>query len=290
MSAATPYIGSKISLVTSSDLRYEGVLININTAQSTVTLRDVRMTGTERAGQFVMPTNEVYDYIVFNGKDIKDLTVSEPAPATTSMSARQDPAVVAVNIPPHHLAGGYSAGGPAGGYNSGYNNGYNSGYNNGPGYGRYDDGPAYGQGRRTNTRFAKGNVAGSRVVGELSAQPNNSLKQQVADAFDFEQANTKFAKDPADVPSAAGAPAAYNRETSFFDNISCEALSRKNQVNSNRVDREKQRELDTETFGPGAAASNLRYPRRPFKRNRNAPRGGAAQAAYVNRGYLNVTY
>lgn len=279
-SSAAPYIGSKISLVTNSDLRYEGVLININTAQSTVTLRDVRMTGTERPGQFVMPSSEVFDYIVFNGKDIKDLTVSEPAPQATSaaFSIRQDPAVVAVNVPPPHIGftNSYNthrqAGGPSQMGGGGMNN------NNGGGYqnrmmqqsnmqkGRYD---TYRQQKMSRT-----------IVGELSAQPNSSLKQQVADAFDFEQANTKFSKDDIAAAklkqaTAGGDPleqvvtttGAYSKEKSFFDSISCEALTRKQGGPTNRIDREKQRELDSETFGAAAISAGPRYPRRPFKRN-----------------------
>lgn len=107
-SSAIPYIGSKISLVTVSELRYDGILVHINTGNSTVTLKDVRMIGSENrkgSSQYVMPCSEVFDYIIFNGRDIKDLTVSEPA-----FSIKEDPAVVAVNVAPPAPAQGQQNG------------------------------------------------------------------------------------------------------------------------------------------------------------------------------------
>lgn len=80
----TPYVGSKISLISKSDIRYEGILYNVDTVSSTVALRDVKMFGTEgrRQGDQIPPLDKIYPFIIFKGSDIKDLTVCEPPQQT----------------------------------------------------------------------------------------------------------------------------------------------------------------------------------------------------------------
>ncbi|CAE7338878.1 DCP5 [Symbiodinium natans] len=158
----TPYIGSKISLVSMSEIRYEGVLYNINTEESTIALQSVRCFGTEgRKMPEVPPSNEVYDFIIFRGQDIKDLTVLESG----SSPAINDPAILSVNKPP---AGAKAGEGPKGadkgsmgkaptdGKGKGYEGatgyaGYSGkGYDVGKGYdgGKgYDSGKGYENGR-----------------------------------------------------------------------------------------------------------------------------------------------
>ncbi|CDI85226.1 hypothetical protein, conserved [Eimeria praecox] len=132
-----PYIGSKISLITTSDIRYEGVLDSIDPIASTVSLRYVQSFGTEgRPVPIpVPPSPEIYNSVVFYGKHIKDLTVcSEPeAPAPPVGAYPQDPAIMSMEMggpsgPPQRPGGTSSllrpgvgspashvAGGPSGG-------------------------------------------------------------------------------------------------------------------------------------------------------------------------------
>lgn len=88
------FIGSRISLISKSDIRYArirvlengrrkltlypryvGRLHEINSADSTVSLEEVRSYGSEgRKGnpeEEIPPSDQVYEYIVFRGSDVK---------------------------------------------------------------------------------------------------------------------------------------------------------------------------------------------------------------------------
>ncbi|XP_077429401.1 protein LSM14 homolog B-like [Vanacampus margaritifer] len=101
----TPYIGSKISLISKAQIRYEGVLSYVDTERSTVALAKVKSFGTEdrQTGSPLPPKDEVYEYIIFRGSDIKDITVSEPAKPHHGLP--RDPAIVQSSL-----------GTPSGGY------------------------------------------------------------------------------------------------------------------------------------------------------------------------------
>ncbi|GAU96397.1 hypothetical protein RvY_07849-2 [Ramazzottius varieornatus] len=96
---AEDYIGCKISLISNADIRYEGTLSAISQQDSTVSLENVRSYGTEnrRPGAFIPPQDNVYEYIIFRGADIKDLVVYElPVVSALRSSVDSDPAVLEI--------------------------------------------------------------------------------------------------------------------------------------------------------------------------------------------------
>ena len=66
-----PYAGCKISLISKSEIRYEGILHSIDSAEASVTLGQVRSFGSEgrRGGgaREVGESVQVYELIVFRG-------------------------------------------------------------------------------------------------------------------------------------------------------------------------------------------------------------------------------
>eukprot|EP01068_Selenidium_serpulae_P004771 Selendium_serpulae@DN3743_c0_g1_i1.p1 len=346
--SSLPYIGSKISLISNAEIRYEGILYTINTNESTVALQNVRSFGTEgRKTPDIPASEEVYDFIIFRGRDIKDLTVC----AEPMKPVPDDPAIVNVNIAPpqssmmggnmgdHGQGGmqgdmhrpmvnrdmGYGQGhndrfghghrqmahanygmnrGPMGGYGHGrdendryYGGDYqDSGYNRGGRYGGYGYGVGGGYGGGGHMSRGGGgryNPAGGQrhVVGELVAQLNPATKNLVSGEFDFVSANSNFQKNSMkleDVEEQGGVKVrpGYDKVSSFFDNISCETLDRQSGQDS-KVDRDRQRQLDTETFGQAANQRGSRY-RRGYRRGGGYRRGRGGYGGYGGGGYSYV--
>jgi len=117
----------------------------------------------------------------------------------------------------------------------------------------------YGKGDRGGKRSrggGKGLTASGAPVGELLPEENADAKKEFAEDFDIAAAGAKFDK----VTGEAGEKAplsGYNKSTSFFDNISCEATDRATESDRQKIDRDKARQYDKETFG------DTRRPPRP---------------------------
>ncbi|KAJ5832653.1 hypothetical protein N7474_000964 [Penicillium riverlandense] len=95
-------IGQRFNLISKSDIRYVGTLHEINPEASTIALENVMSYGTEgRRGNpadEVAPSSSVYEYIVFRGSDVKDISVAgeeKPEPAKPEQpQVPNDPAIL----------------------------------------------------------------------------------------------------------------------------------------------------------------------------------------------------
>lgn len=263
--ATLPYIGSKISLISNAEIRYEGTLYTINTEESTIALQNVKSFGTEGRKQLVVPgSNERYQFIIFRGKDIKSLTVIE---APKNKNLFQDPAIVSTNAPPRRGKGGDNHGwqgwsGPAvkgggqqwGGKGQQWSGGKN--YQGQWGGGKnYQSGGKGGRGGKSGGKPSGKRAGGQRrdvgerghPVGELIP---GEKSETVGNDFDFEASNARGeAELRKDVPVIA---CGYDKSAGFFDSISAEKGSRATTAESREQLREQQRGLDKSTFGEAA--------------------------------------
>lgn len=102
MSGPIPFLGSKISLISKSEIRYEGILYTIDAQESIIALAKVRSFGTEdRPTEMPVPArDEVYEYIIFRGTDIKKIEVCDtPKQQTLPGGLHNDPAIVQHSAP-----------------------------------------------------------------------------------------------------------------------------------------------------------------------------------------------
>ncbi|CEO94851.1 Sm domain-containing protein [Plasmodiophora brassicae] len=277
--AALPFIGSRISLISKSDIRYEGTLFTIDPVNSTVALSNVRCFGTEgRRPEAVPPAPTVYQFIIFKGADIKNLVVCEQQ---DDQAPPDDPAIVGTAAPSPPVASSTSGVPPPAQPMAAPNQSLVS------------------QMQRMNidTGSHDQTYSGPGTVSYLQSHrfKNQSAPNASADLsgveFDIQSSNARFDKasfvkalqsptPPADDHKADDdtlAPAAspartsdiamtkkYDKSSSFFDDISLDRDERA------RPD-ENRRGRNEETFGTIAAGySGSRY----HRNGRNRRRGG----------------
>lgn len=107
MAQPQSFIGARISLTSVADIRYKGILMGINHAESTIQLSDVVSMGTESRrppAEFIPPSDTSYGTVVFRATEVKDLAI-DPTPPTTGLF--RDPAVLGAGPQPQGPYGGY---------------------------------------------------------------------------------------------------------------------------------------------------------------------------------------
>jgi len=105
--------------------------------------------------------------------------------------------------------------------------------------------------RTTNNYQQKSNIPPNRT---RKVSTDNT---KLMDDFNFDEANARFSKEKLLEEVAADKPTdmndtsehGYNKDSSFFDNISCEATDRKDGKEKARASLSEQRKIDAETFG-----------------------------------------
>ena len=271
-----PYLGSKISLISKSEIRYEGILIDVNPQDSTITFEQVRFFGTEgrRPGDEIAPMDRVFDCVVFRSADIKDLQVYEtPAtavPAKEKEPEFPDPAVVSF------------ASGSGNSQSSGFQ--YQSKSSTSVDEAKiakvndYASAASHQAQQNSNTKsYSTRNRSNYNQIGN---KPRGVVVPQ--SEFDFSQANAKFSKEElanmnaSNVESEIPLTPSYNKNLSFFDDISCQT----NTESSRSADRNRnERSLNMETFGQ--AAPSRKYGNRGG-RGRGGYRGNYNRGGYNN--------
>ncbi|KAG5175403.1 Scd6-like Sm domain-containing protein [Tribonema minus] len=266
-------IGSRISLISKKDIRYEGILYGIDVENSSVTLQDVKSWGTENRveGPQVPASDEIFGCIVFRGQDIKDLHVHDtPAEAPKPAQPMVAPPPGALGPPPVPAqeqqqradTGKLEGGGKPAKYQ--------------PPHKKPNFKPKGEGGKRGGDSAPPGPSGPHAIPGKtvgtgdhLMARPNRGGGGIAVESeeFDFQAALSQFDKDAerteiygvGTAADAAGgldggealalaaapapAPKKYNK-SSFFDEISCDALDGRH-----RVPGFTERKLNTETFG-----------------------------------------
>lgn len=186
MSSATiPYIGSQISLISKSDIRYEGTLHSIDPNEHTVSLSNVKSFGTEGRridGKQIPISTELYEFIIFRGSDIKDLSVIQTTPILN------DSAIIKANIKETQ-----------------------------PILKESQSKPNQQQSQYEYRNYLK-TYQPRTARGELHENANEDLKDQVKVDFDFQE-SVKLEK-PQKIESEIKG---YDKKSSFFDNISCKS-------------------------------------------------------------------
>jgi len=295
MTQVAPFIGSHITLISKSDIRYEGTLYTIDTQESTLALKEVKSFGTEGRKYpepEISPSEEIFDFIVFKGSDIKDLQVksdqgagsngepattaaprqSAPAPARAPVQQPQPPqAKLPGDILPPKAAATVQVTKPKGGNRSQSKASVSSNPNKPAWTGknaanqlgipvqeRTNNGHHH-RGERRN--YASANTSQRQRQHQHHPQAQAEVKIPEYD-FDFNKMFAKFKKE--EFFEKETIEVVKYEKDDFFD-----AMSSDTNAPKERPDYRQQRRTDAETFGMNAANAQ-----RSFHRQHGGGRGG----------------
>lgn len=312
----TPYIGSKISLISKLDIRYEGILYTVDSQEATIALSKVKSFGTEdRPTPHPVPgRDEVYEYIIFKASDIKDLIVCDtPKPPASMGGLPYDPAILSVSQQPvepktqqpsaeDSHGGFYTSQQPQQYYSQNRGSQQASPPMQRPveprSHTTSDQHAHSGSYNRQQPQRYYNHSRGERTQARPPMRSNQPREKLKFDSdYDFEKANEQFKETIGDITkdleaklkiggetqktsstksgqrsdenTAEDNEKYYDKSSSFFDSISCEALEKQEGTNT-RPDWRKERMTNQETFGSSAVRS-LGY--RRGGRGYGGPRG-----------------
>ena len=300
--STAPYIGCKLSVLSFSDIRYEGVLVSVDPVEKTITLSQLRSFGTEdrrRGSGEVAATDDVYAEVSFKSQVIKDISVLDKAPGISS-----DPAIVSAKMTtsgsqlgtpskqqtaqpfttPKREASSIPKPAPTLFSDAPAARNVMS-YSTGTGRKQiversieatataahmkasYASAVGYGHGN-TPSRYTHQSSYQNRYHPKHSAPRTAPFEMPTGD-FDFVAANTRFDKEELRSAQAEAPTARYNKLKSFFDDISCDTKD----GHSQRQHHHEDRRVNLDTFGQ--TSLNTSYnPRRGRGGGRGGYRGG----------------
>lgn len=276
-------LGSRISLISQVDVRYDGILFSINAKESSIVLKDVRCLGTEErvadASKKVPPSQGVLAFVAFPGTDIKDLylhdidsTAPEPVPeppkkpAAATRPAKSAPENASAAPPPA----------PAPTKTNTAKTDRSKQQSRQPEKKPATQQEAAPQAKAAPTKAVPAKAGPSRSekgsgigTGEhllhlrvkKSGSDQNKDANTTAGVFDFEAALSAFNKTEvmqsvAVEKEADASKALYNKDD-FFDSLSCDVLDREMGRRTHMTNSEE-RSLNQNTFGAVAVQSSYR--------------------------------
>ncbi|CCI43930.1 unnamed protein product [Albugo candida] len=284
-----PYIGSRISLITKTDIRYESYLFNIDTTQNMIVFQNVRSFGTEgRRADHIPPSDTILPFATFKASEIKDLHVCEAAPTlppvqtrspirsdtlpamenvksstevsyTSHSSAKTSTPIKKPEFTPFKNPSLLLTPGAAAAASRNHQDTQHV-------HSTHSESSASVKSARTIPGM--GGHLLKRKERRVPGDDNSNSIPTVGD-FNIEQALTGFDKEKEFEKLTVDEAQGSYQKSSFFDTISCDALDRL-EGNRGRVSASDERRLNTETFG----AVGLNNGRRNYRRGGRGGRGG----------------